>query len=241
MRKHNVRLFSLVFILLTTALSFLCYTEQPTTNIQTIVFDFGGVVAKADDTRIKTFLMNSFKIDRKELGIALKTMREKIGEDISEEDYWKRYATSRGIQLPNNWFLQYSTIITESIEEIPGSIAIVKALQARKYQTAMLSDVTQKQTDIIRQLGYYDLFNPVILSCDTGIKKPNSKAFQVLLQRLNQSPSAVLFIDDRIENVEAAKKEGIDSIQFISPKQLKQELEERGIECNSESFYDVLQ
>lgn len=63
-------------------------------------------------------------------------------------------------------------------------------------------------------------------------KKPNPEAFQTLLQKLKLPASSVLFIDDRIENVEAARKQGIDSIQFISPEQLKEELEKRGFDLS---------
>lgn len=134
--------------------------------------------------------------------------------------------------MPNDWFNQFGVIIKESITEMPESLAIVKTLQSQGYQTAMLSDVTQYQAEIIRKMGYYDLFTPVLLSCEIGVKKPNPEAFQTLLQKLKLPASSVLFIDDRIENVEAARKQGIDSIQFISPEQLKEELEKRGFDLS---------
>lgn len=104
---------------------------------------------------------------------------------------------------------------------------MVKILQRRGYRTAMLSDVTQYQAEIIRKMGYYDLFSPLLLSYEIGVKKPNPEAFRILLKTLNLPASSVLFIDDRTENVEAAKKEGIDSIQFTSPLQLQKDLEKR--------------
>ena len=76
----------------------------------------------------------------------------------------------------------------------PESLAIVKTLQSQGYQTAMLSDVTQYQAEIIRKMGYYDLFTPVLLSCEIGVKKPNPEAFQTLLQKLKLPASSVLFI-----------------------------------------------
>lgn len=102
------------------------------------------------------------------------------------------------------------------------------------YQTGMLSDVTQYQAEVIRKMGYYDLFHPVLLSYEIGVKKPNPEAFKILLETLQKPASHVLFIDDRQENIESAKSLGIDSIQFISPEQLKKELEERGLELSEE-------
>ncbi len=46
--------------------------------------------------------------------------------------------------------------------------------------------------------------------------KPNKEIYQLLLGKLNCHASKVLFLDDRIENVEAAKNQGINSWQFTS-------------------------
>ena len=93
----------------------------------------------------------------------------------------------------------------------------------------MLSDVTQYQAEIVRKIGYYDLFSPVLLSYEIGVKKPNPEAFKILLEKLQKPASSVIFIDDKIENVEAARNFGIDSIHFTNPGQLKKELTDKGL------------
>ncbi len=168
--------------------------------------------------------MNSY------LSCALRDMQSFVSKGGTEKQFWEQFATSKKVTLPNNWFEQFDIIIRESITEIPESLMIVKTLQNQGYQTAMLSDVTQYQAQIIRKMGYYDLFNPVLLSYAIGVKKPNPEAFKILLNKLELDASYVLFIDDRNENVEAAKKLGIDSIQFIDPQQLKEELGRRGFD-----------
>ncbi len=202
-------------------------------EICVVVFDFGGVIAQANTTKMADFLMNSFNIKKDELSNALRDMQSFVSNGGSEKQFWEQYAISKKVTLPNNWFEQFTLIIKESINEIPESIAIVKTLQNQGYQTAMLSDVTQYQAEIIRKMGYYDLFNPVLLSYAIGVKKPNPEAFKILLRKLELEASCILFIDDRNENVEAARKLGIDSIQFISPQQLKEELERRGFDLNN--------
>lgn len=204
-------------------------------SAKVIVFDFGGVVANADTAQMSTFLVDSFQINQSELSSALKEMQNFISKGLSEEQYWKQYAASKKVTLPNNWLQLWDEVLRKSITEIPETIPIVKDLQSRGYQTAMLSDVTQYQAEVIRKMGYYDLFSPVLLSYEIGVKKPNPEAFEILLKTLQKPPSDVIFIDDRIENVQAAKNLGIDSIQFISPGQLKKDLLEKGImsPCNS--------
>ncbi len=197
-----------------------------------VVFDFGGVIAHPNRTQMSNFLINSFNISEDELSSALRNMQNYISMGGSEKEFWEHYAVSKKIMLPNDWFNQFGVVIKKSITEIPETLILVKALQSQGYQIAMLSDVTQYQAEIIRKMGYYDLFNPVLLSYEIGVKKPNPEAFQILLQTLKRPASSLLFIDDRSENVEAAKNQGIDAIHFINPKQLKEQLERRGFKPN---------
>lgn len=195
-----------------------------------VAFDFGGVVAKASRSRMAAFFTTHLCIDESELRLAFGDMRAYVAEGGSEKLYWEEYARSRGLQLPDDWFNQFENVLREAIVEIPGTIELVKELQRQGYRTAMLSDVTQYQAMIIRKMGYYDLFYPVVLSCDLGVEKPNPEAFHALLRALHLPGSAVLFIDDKEENVEAARREGIDSIIFINPEQIRKELEARGLD-----------
>lgn len=202
-------------------------------DLPVVVFDFGGVIAEADTTQMSAFLMNSFVINKEELSTALRSMQGFISKGGSEKEYWMQYALSKRVVLSNNWLDQWANIIKKSIKEIPETIVIVKILQSQGYQTAMLSDVTQYQAEVIRKMGYYDLFNPVLLSYEIGVKKPNPETFKILLETLRRPASDVLFIDDRIENVEAAKNLGIDSILFSRKEQLKTDLEKRGFDVNT--------
>jgi len=198
-----------------------------TKDLPIVVFDFGGVIAQANTTKMADFLMNSFKINKDELSNAFRDMQNQGG---SEEQFWKQFALTKNIVLPKDWINQFGVVIQESITEIPGTLNLVKELKRQGYQTAILSDMTEYQAEIIRKNGYFNLFNPVVLSHENRVKKPNPEAFQILLKKLNKPDSSVIFIDDRIENVEAAKTQGIDAIHFISPKQLKEELSRRGFD-----------
>jgi 2-haloacid dehalogenase len=60
------------------------------------------------------------------------------------------------------------------------------------------------------------------------MRKPNPAFFQLLLDRYDLKAEEVLFIDDNFRNIQAALNMGIDSIHFISPEELRAELEDRG-------------
>ena len=70
-----------------------------------------------------------------------------------------------------------------------------------------------------------------LLSYQVGYMKPDPQIFQLAIEKAGVAPGEILFADDRIENVEGARAAGIQAIQFKSEKQLRQELNDRGIEC----------
>jgi glucose-1-phosphatase len=59
-----------------------------------------------------------------------------------------------------------------------------------------------------------DYFTEVFYSHEIGDRKPNVSAFELVLGRMNANAEDVLFIDDSIQHVEAAKSLGIETIHL---------------------------
>jgi putative hydrolase of the HAD superfamily len=93
----------------------------------------------------------------------------------------------------------------------------------------MLSNIDDRYTKLIRDFGFYKPFEPCLLSCEMGLEKPDPKAYELLLKTINLPAEEIVFIDDKEENVEAAKAMGIDAILFTSEPQLRGELNKRGV------------
>ena len=104
---------------------------------------------------------------------------------------------------------------------------LVDELREQQIPVAFLSNIDERLSKLIRDFGFYEPFDPCLLSCETGIEKPNPKAYEILLAKLDLPAKEILFIDDRPENVEAAKKIGIDALLFESLEQLRKELLKR--------------
>lgn len=201
------------------------------TKIKAIVFDFGGVIAKTDRQQVAAFIAKSFNMSQEEGMKSLEGLKENSQNDGIENDYWQSYAKSKGKKLPDDWLKQLNEVRLNALEEIPGMIELVKCLKKQGYQTALLSNVRKSQAQIKRKLGFYDLFHPTILSYEVGIRKPDPKSYHLILDKLNLPPEAVIFIDNKAQNVVAAKSIGMDGILFENPDQLNKALKERGIMC----------
>ncbi len=72
-------------------------------------------------------------------------------------------------------------------------------------------------------------FDDYVLSYEVGCAKPTPKIYQEALARAGCAAGECLFIDDLLVNVEAAREQGMDAVQFQSAAQLDHELRARGI------------
>ncbi|KAL8786981.1 MAG: hypothetical protein Q9195_007959 [Heterodermia aff. obscurata] len=64
------------------------------------------------------------------------------------------------------------------------------------------------------KMADWTIFDRVFTSGHAGMRKPDIPFYSHVLQEVNLSPSETVFIDDKIENVRAARSLGIAGVQF---------------------------
>ncbi|MFA7257452.1 MAG: HAD family phosphatase [Kiritimatiellales bacterium] len=89
---------------------------------------------------------------------------------------------------------------------------------ARGLPVYTLSNIAEHHIDAIERNwpGFFDGATGLFLSYEIGARKPDPKIYRHLLDELGIEGSQCLFIDDRADNVEAARAAGIHAHQFIS-------------------------
>lgn len=204
-------------------------SSLPFYRLPVIVFDFGSVVGGSDpvlEARAVAPVLGLSFHDALLLMCQLKSSKQK---EISPERFWQEYELSSGKRLPDDWKEQFEKISLLSIRANPQMLDLVDELRHRGYQVALLSNVRASRAAFIREQGIYSHFDPVVLSCEIGVKKPQKEAFYALLHQAHVSASDCIMIDDKLENIKAAEDVGMDAILFTSVEELKEKLEERGI------------
>lgn len=81
---------------------------------------------------------------------------------------------------------------------------------------------------VSRETGLFDAFERAYLSVELGLQKPDAAIYQAVLEDLGCAPEDVLFIDDRSENVVAARKLGMQGLVYHGATELEGELRPRG-------------
>lgn len=104
-----------------------------------------------------------------------------------------------------SWEIDHSFI--QNIQTIAPNSSLVLVTNA----------TTRLQQDLSNS-GLENLFNLVVNSSAIGVAKPAPDFFKNALHSANVSASDAIFIDDTLENVEAAQSMGINSIQHANNK-----------------------
>jgi epoxide hydrolase-like predicted phosphatase len=86
------------------------------------------------------------------------------------------------------------------------------------YKTGLLSNAFSTLRSYITQVWQFaDAFDDMVISAEVGMVKPEARIFHLALARLKVEPEAAVFVDDFLENVEAARALGMQGVHFQDP------------------------
>lgn len=87
--------------------------------------------------------------------------------------------------------------------------AAIQALRLRGIRCCLTTSQECGRARYMQQvMGFQEMFDDLFISCEIGCKKPDPAFFRHVQEHLDLDGAAVLFWDDRLENVEAARRFG---------------------------------
>ncbi len=102
-----------------------------------------------------------------------------------------------------------------------ANVRLAKTLKQQGYPIYVLSNFPGDQFDKYEKSNpFLQMFDDKIISGHVGLAKPDTKIYQLAIDKFNLVPEKSLFIDDKIENVHGAKQLGIHTIHLENPDQL---------------------
>ena len=154
------------------------------------------------------------------------------------ERYWKhRLAYDRGCDARMYWSTVAGPDLTDGMLreltrlDVAGwshlNEATLEVLAANHDDGASLSLLSNAPRDLARVLTDHPAlrnFDHLLFSSQLGVAKPDPAAFEAAVERLSRPREQIVFIDDRPENVEAARRVGLRAVQFTSAARLRTEL-----------------
>ena len=80
---------------------------------------------------------------------------------------------------------------------------------------------SQTELNTKEKFSFLDFFDGLIISGEEKLIKPDPKIFHLACKRFNLIPEYTVFIDDRIENIEAASRLNFQTIHLTNPAEIK--------------------
>jgi HAD superfamily hydrolase (TIGR01509 family) len=124
---------------------------------------------------------------------------------ISAKEFWQ--------QLGLNPALEDEYLDRHRLSD--GLPEFLKATAECKMELWCLSnDISEWSIKLRRKFNLEQYFKGFVISGDTGTRKPDPAIFITLLRKLKREPGDLIFLDDRLRNIEAAYALGIQGILF---------------------------
>ena len=178
--------------------------------LKNIVFDLGNVLVKFDSNEliyhffderqeeVKSFYFDSLWNEYDQGLYSVEEMIEKGAKQFPELELSIK-------KLMYHW--------TEFVIPLKDNVAYIKDLKQLGYNVYILSNIPEDDTKYLRSCGVFDNIDGGVFSYAVKKIKPDPEIFHILLDKYNLLASECLFLDDRKDNIESAKKMGFETIE----------------------------
>ncbi len=185
-----------------------------------VIFDFDGVVVDSEPVHFARF----------------RDVLATVGLELTEADYYDKYlgyddhdclliaAGDRGVELAEPQIAELTAAKTElvqqtfreSIEALPGAVAIIRAISAASVPLAICSGALRDEIVLAsRTIGVLDCFQVIVAAKDVSRGKPDSEGYLVARDKLAHAAGKDLrsqrcvVIEDSPAGIEAGKAAGM--------------------------------
>ena len=112
---------------------------------------------------------------------------------------------------------QFAALFADMFTPIREMIALHDELVRRGVPTFAFSNTNELAIQFIRRAyPFYGKFTGTVLSYEEGAMKPTDRIYAVVEQRTWHRGDRLLYLDDRLENVEQARQRGWQTVHHVS-------------------------
>ncbi len=196
---------------------------------RTVIFDLGGVYFSDGTRQAIDKIAAGYGVDRRavagflngEAGASYRTGR------ITVDQFWQQATTLWNIQASAE---ELSTTWCESYQPNRGVVRLVEQLRAADHQILYLSDNTKERVAYLEEkYGFLKNFDDGVFSHLARLQKPDPMIYELVLAKAFNPAAVCVYIEDKPEYLEPAKRLGMEVISFTNSTQLEYRLKELGL------------
>ncbi|QTX05208.1 HAD family hydrolase [Agromyces archimandritae] len=175
-----------------------------------VVFDYGEVVSLAPSVADQAALIARSGVDPAAFQAAYWSHRRGLDEGTTSiQEYWRLVAADTGadwdeVDAAELWALDHRSWLSVN----PEVLRVVRALHDGGTRLAVCSNAAADYGGWLAHGGFAHWFERVFVSGELRLVKPDAAIYEHVMQELGIAPSQFVFIDNKVENVEAARALG---------------------------------
>jgi putative hydrolase of the HAD superfamily len=205
--------------------------RNPGAPIRAVILDFGEVLCFRPKPEHLRRMSDLFRIDQAEFFEIYVSSRGPYDQGLmTAEEYWRAFAQQAGVPIDDGLIEKIRAWDTGMWSQINASLTgWLGQLRAADLTTALLSNMPTDMAAYARKnFAWIADFDHLLLSCEMRLIKPSEEIFKESVRRVGTNAQETLFVDDREENIRAAKAVGLQAIQFRGVAELKAALTKKG-------------
>ena len=179
------------------------------------IFDLGNVIVNIDFSRVLGVWSDLGRVP-----LALLQSRFQMGEnferhergEISDEQFAANLCIELDVTLSYEQFVAGWQALFVGLR--PEVIALMQQLRSHGERVVILSNTNRLHCDYwpSQYPEVQQAADKLYLSQDMGMRKPEARIFQRVLEEEGVSAGDAVFFDDNLENIEAARQLGITAV-----------------------------
>ena len=175
--------------------------------MKAIILDMYGVIIKQTGGDFVPYVQQTFP-DLKPEEIYLPWFKADVGE-LTSLDVWEKLGFKGDIEKIEKEYL-------DTMEINDGFFNFISSV-GKHYKTAIISNDSSRWSKFLREkFDINKYFDVISISGDLKIQKPDERIFKLTIDQLGCRAEDCLYVDDREDNLEAARKVGMNVVLFSS-------------------------
>ncbi len=203
-------------------------------EIDALLFDAGGTLIDLKPSKIEVFRMaldrHGLHAGTDEVAKAIATAERETDQalakldGVNEDPFWLMFDKHvlRGLGYDGD-HEELSRAISAEFEESIGKVEswvafpdarpLIEDLIDRKFKLGLVSNATELLRRVMDRLDFTRYFDTIVISSEVGVRKPDSRIFEIAVKDLQTPPNRAVYIGDKLAvDIQGASKAGLNAI-----------------------------
>lgn len=183
--------------------------------MKNVIFDFGMVLVRF----VPSYMVGRYVSDPADAALLADVVFDRAYWDLLDagtiED--KEVMAACRTRLPARLWEVADTVYYNwiyNLPEIEGMRELIAALKARGVRCYLLSNISRYFAAHAHEISILNELEDCVFSATCGLAKPDPSIFTHACAQFGIAPADTVFVDDRAENVAAARVVGMEGVVF---------------------------